>query len=179
MMAKRIDITGKRYGLLTVLSIDSTRKRIRLPGTDVFWRCKCDCGNEVVVKRGNLTSKATKSCGCWKALVTAERNRTYTLLEEERIFRRKLRMYKTSAKRRNKQWELTDEDFRRLMRLPCFYCGVPSFHGVDRANNAEGYTLGNSRPCCTICNIAKYTLSEIDFLAWVSRVYKYQNLGGQ
>ena len=33
-----------------------------------MWLCKCDCGNETIVERGQLTrqdSKSTRSCGCY------------------------------------------------------------------------------------------------------------------
>lgn len=57
--AQIIDITGKRYGRLTVKRlIGKTSYR------DTLWECECDCGNKVVVKKGNLLSGNTKSCGC-------------------------------------------------------------------------------------------------------------------
>ena len=53
------DLRGQRFGSLT--AIDSTRLR---SGTSVVWRCKCDCGNEVLVSAGNLVGGRVKSCGC-------------------------------------------------------------------------------------------------------------------
>ena len=32
----------------------------------VFWRCRCECGNEVVVWGGSLPRGHTRSCGCLK-----------------------------------------------------------------------------------------------------------------
>ena len=29
-----------------------------------MWRCRCDCGNETVVRQSYLQSRKTKSCGC-------------------------------------------------------------------------------------------------------------------
>ena len=52
------DIVGKTFGKLTVL--DEYEKILN--GTK--WKCKCDCGNEVYVYRGKLTTGHTKSCGC-------------------------------------------------------------------------------------------------------------------
>lgn len=62
------DLTGQRYGRLTCIS--------RLPTEDgpsrvkcVRWRCRCDCGNEVVVRSDDLRQKGRVSCGCaWKSL---------------------------------------------------------------------------------------------------------------
>lgn len=54
-----LDLTGQRYGRLTVLG---------LAGQDKFgqyqWRCRCDCGKETVVGRGSLRSGNAQSCGC-------------------------------------------------------------------------------------------------------------------
>ena len=47
------DIIGMRFGMLTVLERISIDKI----------RCLCDCGQETIVKYGNLTSGNTKSCG--------------------------------------------------------------------------------------------------------------------
>jgi hypothetical protein len=33
-------------------------------GTQRQWLCKCECGNETVVRTGHLTSGSVKSCGC-------------------------------------------------------------------------------------------------------------------
>lgn len=176
MAPKMQSLVGQRFGLLVVQELDSIRNRPHLPGTDFFWKCLCDCGKITVVKRGSLTSKNTKSCGCHNRAAVVERNKARALPKEESFLRSKLRVYKESAKKRHKQWDLIEAEFRRLMNLPCFYCGIPKAHGVDRADSSEGYTLGNSRPCCTTCNYAKNSMSETDFLAWVSRVYKYQRM---
>jgi hypothetical protein len=54
------DLTGQRFGKLVALK--------KLPpvkaGTNWCWECRCDCGNTVIVRRGNLTSGNTTSCGC-------------------------------------------------------------------------------------------------------------------
>jgi len=59
------DLTGRRYGRLTVIG--------REPGNYVSpegdtiitrWRCRCDCGAETVALRTNLNAGLTRSCGC-------------------------------------------------------------------------------------------------------------------
>lgn len=54
-----IDLTGQRFGKLVVLERDNTSKRTK-------WKCKCDCGNEVIVDAAHLKDGHTKSCGCLK-----------------------------------------------------------------------------------------------------------------
>lgn len=51
---------GKKIGRLTIISF--TKKDNR---KEIFWKCKCDCGNEIVVMPCNLKSGHTKSCGCY------------------------------------------------------------------------------------------------------------------
>lgn len=51
------DLTGKRYGRLTVVG------RADKPGK-ISWNCVCDCGNKTVVRGDALQSGKVKSCGC-------------------------------------------------------------------------------------------------------------------
>ena len=56
---KAPDITGKKFGRLTVLSF-SHKDFNNLQ----YWKCKCKCKKITIVYRQNLLSKKTKSCGC-------------------------------------------------------------------------------------------------------------------
>lgn len=58
-MHKFKDIEGVRFGKLVVLQNRGSKN-----GTAV---CQCDCGNTIEVRRDNLFSGHTKSCGCIKA----------------------------------------------------------------------------------------------------------------
>ncbi len=62
MPRKRLDLTGKRFGRLTVLA-PAEDKRLPSGETSSQWRCRCDCGRETVVARRNLRFGATTSCG--------------------------------------------------------------------------------------------------------------------
>jgi hypothetical protein len=53
------DLTGKVFGMLTVISRESSRK----PGT--YWNCLCECGDVAVVRGDHLKDGRTKSCGCY------------------------------------------------------------------------------------------------------------------
>ena len=61
-MGKSKDITGQRFGRLTVFRDSGKRDK----GKNIIWVCHCDCGNECEVITANLNSHATKSCGCLK-----------------------------------------------------------------------------------------------------------------
>lgn len=58
-MGKIIDLTGKRFGKLTVI-----KKHNQDKWGGWNWLCMCDCGNETVVSGGHLRGLKTKSCGC-------------------------------------------------------------------------------------------------------------------
>ena len=55
---KRLDLTGQRFGKLTVVS------RAENIGRDTAWLCRCDCGGEKAVRTANLRKGRTRSCGC-------------------------------------------------------------------------------------------------------------------
>lgn len=57
---RRRDLTGQRFGRLTVLE-DTGRTDAR---GHCLWRCRCDCGNEVETTSGQLLAGYKKSCGC-------------------------------------------------------------------------------------------------------------------
>ena len=54
----RKDLTGQRFGRLTVIQFDCTQ------GHMSKWLCKCDCGGTKSVRSDHLTAGHTKSCGC-------------------------------------------------------------------------------------------------------------------
>lgn len=76
---RRKDLTGKRFGRLVAISY-TTRKTKN--GTEVLWRCRCDCGNEVTVTLGKLVSGHTKSCGCYRSDVCHSKK----VIKNDRIY---------------------------------------------------------------------------------------------
>ena len=59
-----IDLTGQKYGMLTVVSEATDIDRSQRKSRSVLWRCICDCGNETVVSTNALRTGGTVSCGC-------------------------------------------------------------------------------------------------------------------
>lgn len=53
------DLTGQRFGRLTVISRAENRNK------RTMWNCMCDCGNSVVVSGKDMRNGKTKSCGCY------------------------------------------------------------------------------------------------------------------
>lgn len=58
-MPRLIDLTGQKFGKLTVLERDKTRKH-------TAWICKCDCGKIISRLGSSLRNGDTLSCGCLK-----------------------------------------------------------------------------------------------------------------
>lgn len=54
------DLTGKKFGKLTVLGYVRADEKSRMS----FWDTVCECGNTKIVRGSRLISGETKSCGC-------------------------------------------------------------------------------------------------------------------
>lgn len=61
MSARAQDLTGRRFGRLTVL-----RRAEGAPGI-ARWICRCDCGNESRSRADRLREGRAQSCGCRRA----------------------------------------------------------------------------------------------------------------
>lgn len=185
------NLAGKRFGRLTVI------KRVR-PLCPTRWKCRCDCGKVKEVLANNLVQGTTKSCGCYRA------EKVRQMASKKGMYRRDISRveatlrfleckYKSDAKKRSISWNLTREEFRSLIVLPCTYCSIPPYQvcggyesspwlearikytGIDRVDSSVGYVLTNAVPCCGMCNRAKSGLALSDFELWVTRVYKHFN----
>lgn len=62
-MAKSLDIIGKRFGYLTVISRAENNEK-----GNTQWNCKCDCGRNRVALGYDLTHGRITTCGCKKYL---------------------------------------------------------------------------------------------------------------
>lgn len=55
-LGKAPDLSGKRFGYLVAYEYLGKS----------YWKCKCDCGKDHVVRSDHLNTEKTKSCGCKK-----------------------------------------------------------------------------------------------------------------
>lgn len=68
------DLTGQRFGRLEAI------EPVKLPDArtrNTHWRCRCDCGSEIVAISNNLRRALTRSCGCLQRELAAERRTTH------------------------------------------------------------------------------------------------------
>lgn len=73
MKPKLIDLTGQRFGRLTVIEKTVPYKSNGTHATR--WLCQCDCGRKTAVTGGNLKRGYTKSCGCLRRELSSQRLR--------------------------------------------------------------------------------------------------------
>lgn len=59
-MSKLIDLTGQKFGRLTVLEKDTNR----ITKSGSYWICQCECGKIKSIKSSSLRRGEIQSCGC-------------------------------------------------------------------------------------------------------------------
>ncbi len=164
------DFTGQTFGMLEAMGQDLSRPK---PG--VWWLMKCKCGKVTSVHSANV--RRYTACGCQRSLPDGVAARNAVIGN-----------YKRWAKRRGRDWMLTNEDFFTLTQKLCHYCGAPPaqvaqvsngtgrfiYNGVDRKDNGLGYTEENAVACCGFCNFMKGKLPYQEFIDWLKRAGTYQ-----
>jgi hypothetical protein len=175
------NISGLKFGRLLVLSRCEDESCM---GKGSYWLCKCDCGNEKIIRGASITYGMTKSCGCLRnERVSETMSLPYGVGSLNSLYGK----YKKAAKNRNLEFLLSLDQFKILTSSLCFYCGMPPcrsfnngggksngsyiYNGIDRVDNSKGYFLENCVPCCKDCNIAKGIKTLDEFKIWVSKVY--------
>lgn len=70
-----IDLTGKRFGRLTVLERSDNQYN------QTSWKCICDCGNTIITTSQRLRNGECKSCGCYARDFCIQKNKKYNRYE--------------------------------------------------------------------------------------------------
>lgn len=151
MKTVKNDLTGQRFGRLTVIGLDDrgTRK--------TYFFCKCDCGAVKSIRSDSLLAGAIRSCGCMKReqdRVNLEANHSHKMSKTRpyEIWQgMKKRCYNEHDARYDRyggrgitvcdEWK---EDF------PAFYDwainnGYADNLTIDRIDNDKGYSPSNCR----------------------------------
>jgi hypothetical protein len=81
-------------------------------------------------------------------------------------------MYKNNAKNKGYCFDLSIEEIKLTIFLPCHYCGEEQSRGMDRIDNTIGYTIRNIVPCCKTCN---YLKKATDYEEFVGHIHKMSN----
>lgn len=137
-MPKAIDLSGKRFGRLVVVSRDPSDSR--------YWHCVCDCGAPHRVYGYNMTSGKIVSCGCKRREGPRVRHgmcRTRTYGAWSAMKRRSLS--KTATRYNDwggrgitlyKRWHVFDNFLSDMGECPEGY-------SIERRDNARGYSKEN------------------------------------
>ena len=147
VMGKVVDLTGQRFGRLTVIRRSGTGKNRQSQ-----WFCKCDCGADVFALSHNLISGNTKSCGCLRVDMAKEQHTKHGFKHHP--------LYEVWKNMLSRCYNTMNPSFRYYGGRGVFVCdewkGDPSCfigwsvsHGwkpglqLDRINNSKGYSPGN------------------------------------
>lgn len=147
------DLTGQRFGKLTVLSYDHINR-----GGFACWCCLCDCGNETIVPSGALKSGNTRSCGCLHAEASPKN------LPPPKHGMHGSKIYRTWTNIKTRCYNPNDKDYKDYggrgitMYAPWIHDFAAFFNYVvtlehygekgytlDRIENDKGYQPGNLR----------------------------------
>ena len=150
-MPNKIDMTGRVIGRLLVIEECG-----RDACGNVLWRCRCECGNEVIVRGSDLRSENTTSCGCYHRERLAEASTTHgmckthlyhvwsSMLQRAGVRKgadeKKKRLYQVRGITVCDEW-LVFENFRDW----AISHGYKEDLQIDRVNNDEGYCPENCR----------------------------------
>ena len=150
-MGKFIDLTGQRFGKLTVVrrTENGNCKQVR-------WECLCDCGNTHVASTASLRTGRVKSCGC----LNAECHRTHGesrcnsgkptrlyKIWDSMLYRcnsdnaKSARSYKNRGITVCDEWRNSYEAFRDWSLAN----GYEDHLSIDRIDNDKGYAPQNCR----------------------------------
>ena len=165
-MGKFKDLTGQKFGRLTVIEKTTERKNGK-----IVWKCLCDCGSgkEVYVTSGGLNSGNTQSCGCLQkemAALSAKKDFNKYIVHEDyyEIFDEKGRSFYIDLEDFEKiheyRWYLTKRGYwgaynpktKKKIMLHKFLCPTDSY-SVDHVNhNKNDNRKKNLRPASALEN---------------------------
>lgn len=197
--SKRKTIVGQKYGRLLVLCFEKTIKKVEVgkhTKYKIYWKCKCDCGVECIKESYQLRTGSVKQCReCTKKDLKTRLTTDSVKQKQQESFKRRFSngescinkifgRYKGNSKQKNRNFELTKEEFKSLIFQNCFYCDRPpsqkekstfktlNYNGIDRVDNNRGYELDNVVTCCGLCNKMKLNFTQEDFFQTIKRIFK-------
>jgi hypothetical protein len=66
------DRTGERFGMLVFLEFSHTSH-----SKNTMWRCRCDCGTEIIASVKNIVHGKQVSCGCYRKAINRKIHETH------------------------------------------------------------------------------------------------------
>jgi hypothetical protein len=87
-------------------------------------------------------------------------------------------VYSRSASDKRLDFEISQEEFNKIVKEPCYYCDIiqeRGFNGIDRLDSNIGYVVDNCVSCCKVCNYMKGSLPVNVFLKRIEHILTYNN----
>lgn len=152
-MSNLLDLTGMKYGRLTVIGRDDDQ--IAPSGRrHTMWQCQCSCGNTVSVESSALRRGKTVSCGCAKREALSLRQKIHgeknTKLYgvwstmKARCHNKNTAAYKDYGLRGISVCDSWKNDYMEFRRW-AYETGYTDGMSIDRINNDLGYCPDNCR----------------------------------
>lgn len=167
---KLLDLTGQRFGRLTVEARDGIA--VSPNGqTRPTWLCRCDCGQTVTVFGENLRNGRTKSCGCYQRQRISERSLRHGHARRS-IDRQGQRSpeYRAWCAAKNRCNNHCDKNYPR-------YGGRGIRMSNEWANSFEAFLrdMGSRPDGCTLDRIENNGNYEAGNCRWATQVTQNQN----
>ena len=188
-------LTGQTFNKLLVVKKVPPPSSIKSKGRQqlLYWLCKCECGNTIILSSSSLLSRKALSCGCYR------KNQTTPIYKDEHylnlsIFRPmwyKIQdSYRASKKSKSEfTCNITIQELKEVwdkqqgicpytkikLKLPKQKDNTKTdyhFASVDRRDSSKGYFKGNIQFVAWPVNFAKSNCHEqllIDFLKEVAK----------
>ena len=143
-MPKHINLEGQKFTRLNVLE-----KIGKHSAGNYIYLCECDCGNQVEVRGGSLTSGNTKSCGCYSAEIAKERLTKHGLSSKENYdYHRELHL--------QRKYGLSYDEYHAMLDAQnneCAICGYEFGQKKGDIHVDHDHKTGDVRGLlCTHCN---------------------------
>ena len=143
---KLIDITGQKFGMLTVIKFSHFGKNHKRN----YWLCQCECGGLKVVSKDDLRSGNTKSCGCLGRIGNPKHELRHTRLYniwccmKQRCYNPNLSKYKNWGGRGITVCDEWKNDFKSFYDWSMSH-GYSDDLTIDRIDNDGNYEPSNCR----------------------------------
>ncbi len=192
----RVEMIGRQFNSWLVLSHSDTVGKI------AYYNCKCvelGCGETYRVDGRNVRNGGSKRCVKCGLKSTAKKQtgkrKNNKPIEEITLHYLFLNKRKDAIKR-GFVWELTKEQFAKLVFGNCYYSGLPpgttvnvlkhhalheslvangfiTYNGIDRLDSSKGYVMDNVVTCSEAFNKAKLNMSVEEFKAFIKVGYDH------
>lgn len=153
-MSKRLELTGKKFGRLTILKRFWVKDK-----QSMYCQCECDCGKIIKIRSNDVVYGKTKSCGCFRSEYVTKKNfkHGHTYLKNGKTFQSGIYqvwagMIQRCTNKKSHAYKYYGARgitvCKRWTKFKCFLEDMgerPDGMTIERKNNNGDYEPGN---CC-------------------------------